>query len=76
MEISHIFDKSFVKEVTKELISRNIFSVGENFAFFHTVGGLSLSKHLNFFSHKRAEGHAHSMEITGILSHAFLAKIP
>ena len=27
----------FTKEVTKELISRNIFSVRENFLFFHTV---------------------------------------
>ena len=25
------------EEVTKELISRNIFSVRENFSFFHTV---------------------------------------
>ena len=27
----------FTIEVTKELISRNIFSVRENFSFFHTV---------------------------------------
>ena len=41
--LKHIFEKKFrestvfTKEVTKELISRNIFSAGENFAFFHTV---------------------------------------
>ena len=27
----------FTQEITKELISRNIFLVRENFAFFHTV---------------------------------------
>ena len=40
--LSHFFDKNFVKPMfftkgaTKELISRNIFSVRENFLLFHT----------------------------------------
>ena len=40
--LTHFWQKfrevnSFTKEVTKELISRNIFLVRENFSFFHTV---------------------------------------
>ena len=39
--VSIEFDKTFVRKtlllITNELISRNIFSVRENFSFFHTV---------------------------------------
>ena len=45
----------FTKEITKELISRNIFSVRENFRNFHTVMGHYVVKreihcHAIFFS--------------------------
>ena len=42
---SHFFDKNFVKAtITRDLISRNIFSVMDFFCFFHTVMQLSLAK--------------------------------
>ena len=40
----------FTKEITKELISRNFFSVRENFSFFHTVTLWMWTVHLGFFN--------------------------
>ena len=43
-ESTLFFSNVYTEEVTKELISRNIFSVRVNFSFFHTVHTKELGK--------------------------------